>query len=187
MGHPGSVGRPATGQEIVITGLRGQPLPVGEIGEIRFRKKGGVGTGYAYIGSENRIEGDTDSFGDMGRLDEDGYLYIADRRTDMILVGGVNVYPAEIEGLIETIPGVRCCAVIGLPDPDMGNRLHAIVEVADNHPIPGEEAFLQTAAWLAKGLKRLRSAEFTREAVRDEAGKVRRSALRSARLPNLST
>lgn len=183
LAHPGSVGRPAAGQEIVITDLEGQPLPFGEIGEIRFRKKGGVGTGYAYIGSENRIEGDTDSFGDMGRLDQDGYLYIADRRTDMILVGGVNVYPAEIEGLIETIPGVRCCAVIGLPDSDMGNRLHAIVEVADTHPVPSEETFLQAAASLAKGLKRLQSAEFTRESVRDEAGKVRRSALRAARLP----
>lgn len=183
LAHPGSVGRPAAGQQIVITDSQGQPLPIGEIGEIRFRKKGAVGNGYVYIGSENRIEGDTDGFGDMGRLDEDEYLYIADRRTDMILVGGVNVYPAEIEGVIETLPGVRCCAVIGLPDADMGNRLHVIVEVAGTHPIPGEEEFLHAAGSLVTGLKRLRSAEFTREPVRDEAGKVRRSALRAARLP----
>lgn len=71
----------------------------------------------------------------------DGYLYIADRRTDMILVGGVNIYPAEIEAAIETLPEVLCCAVIGLPDMDLGNRVHAIVELAPSTPVPDPAHF----------------------------------------------
>lgn len=180
--HPGSVGTAATGQQILITDEAGNPLPQGEVGEIHFRKSSGVGTSYAYIGSDNRIKGDLDSFGDMGWLDADGYLYIADRRTDMILVGGVNVYPAEIEATIETLPGVLCCAVIGLPDPDMGNRLHAIVELAEDAEQPDASTFLRSLDGRISGLKRPTSVEFTRTPIRDDAGKVRRSALREARL-----
>ena len=64
----------------------------------------------------------------MGWLDDDGYLYLGDRCTDMILTGGANVYPAEVEAAIQEHPAVRSCAVIGLPDDDLGNRVHAIVE-----------------------------------------------------------
>lgn len=182
LAHPGSVGRPAPGQQIVITGEDGQPLPAGEVGEIRFRKAGGVGTGYAYIGAVDRIAGDTDSFGDMGWLNNDGYLYIADRRTDMILVGGVNIYPAEIEAVVESMAEVRGCAVIGLPDADMGNRIHAIVEIAPGTSVPSGKDFLSELTGLLAGLKKPRSVEFTTEPIRDEAGKVRRSALRAARI-----
>jgi len=182
LAHPGSVGRPPAGQEIMITGEDGAPLPAGAIGDIRFRKAGGPGTSYAYIGSEDRIAGDTDSFGDMGWLDADGYLYIADRRTDMILVGGVNIYPAEIEAAVETMPGVLCCAVIGLPDTDLGNRVHAIVELALDAAVPEAADFLAALPGLLIGLKRPRSVEFSQAPIRDQAGKVRRSALRAARM-----
>jgi bile acid-coenzyme A ligase len=182
LAHPGSVGRAAAGQDIVIAGPAGEQLPAGDVGEIRFRKAGGGGASYAYIGSDSRIEGDTDSFGDMGWVDKDGFLYIADRRTDMILVGGVNIYPAEIEAIVESMAGVMACAVVGLPDGDMGNRLHAIVEIAPGAAIPEEAAFLALARQRLTGLKKLQSAEFTRDPIRDEAGKVRRSALRAARL-----
>ena len=100
----------------------------------------------------------------------------------MVLVGGVNIWPAEIEAAVERLEDVLCCAVIGLPDADMGNRLHAVVELAPGAPVPDEAAFLARANAGLSGLKRLRSAEFTTERVRDEAGKVRRSALREARL-----
>jgi bile acid-coenzyme A ligase len=167
----------------VIIDEQGAPLPTGTIGEIHFRKTGGAASGYAYIGAAGRATGDIDSFGDMGWLDEAGYLHIADRRTDMVLVGGINIYPAEIEAAIEALPGVRGCAVIGLPDADMGNRLHAIVEVAAPGDIPKDaDAFLAALADRLPGLKRPRSAEFTCRPIRDEAGKVRRSALREERL-----
>lgn len=180
--HPGSVGTAPIGQEIIITDESGTALPIGAIGEIRFRKVGGVGNSYGYIGSDSRILADTDSFGDMGWLDKDGYLYIADRRTDMILVGAVNVYPAEIEAVVETLPQVLGCAVIGLPDTDLGNKLHTIVEFAPNIPLPDESDFLTLLKDRLVGLKRIRSVEFTQEAIRDDAGKVRRSALRAARV-----
>ncbi|GAA4768556.1 AMP-binding protein [Novosphingobium ginsenosidimutans] len=183
--HPGSVGRANAGDTIIIAGPDGTPLPPGEIGEIFFRRAAGVGTSYRYIGAESRIRGDLDGLGDMGWLDADGYLFIADRRTDMILVGGVNVWPAEVEAALEQVPGVLCAAVIGLPDPDLGNRVHAIIELAQHVEVPKADAAL---AFLAAGLERLasfkrpRSAEFTYERVRDDAGKVRRAALRAERI-----
>jgi bile acid-coenzyme A ligase len=183
LAHPGSVGRAAPGDEIVILGENGERLPTGEVGEIFFRRAVPPGGQYGYIGAETRIRGDLDSFGDLGWLDGDGYLYIADRRTDMVTVGGVNVYPAEIEAAIESLPGVLCAAVIGLPDADVGNRLHAIVELAPDVPEPEDGlAFLAPAAEKLSSLKRPRSAEFTRERVRDDAGKLRRSQLRAQRL-----
>jgi bile acid-coenzyme A ligase len=183
LAHPGSVGKAGPGQQILITDEQGTSLPAGTVGEIHFRKAGGPGTSYAYIGSSDRIRGDLDSFGDMGWLDADGYLHIADRRTDMVLVGGINIYPAEIEAAIEALPGVRGCAVVGLPDTDMGNRLHAIVEFATTRDFPQDAAtFLDGLGKHISGLKRPRSIEFTCTPIRDDAGKVRRSSLRAARL-----
>lgn len=184
--HPGSVGRAALGEEIIILSEEGEPLPQGEIGEIYFRRAVSPGSQYGYIGADTRIRDDLDSFGDLGWLDREGYLYIADRRTDMVTVGGANVYPAEIEAAIESLPGVLCAAVIGLPDADMGNRIHAIVELDAEQPEPVDGlAFLAPALTKLSGLKRPRSLEFTRERVRDDAGKLRRAALRAQRLNGL--
>lgn len=182
--RPGSVGRAVPGDEIVILDDDGNPLDPGQIGEIHFRRRAlGPGTKYAYIGSATRIRGDLDSFGDVGWLDEDGYLYIADRRSDMVIVGGMNVYPAEIEAAIEGHPVVQCCAVIGLPDEDMGSRLHAIVELPREHEIPADGmSFLAAQLNLLAIYKRPRSVEFTHEPVRDDAGKVRRTQLRDLRI-----
>lgn len=185
LAHPGSVGRPPPGDSIVILGPDERPLPPGEVGEIMFRRADGPGRHYRYIGSESRIREDLDGMGDMGWLDEDGYLYIADRRSDMILVGGINVYPAEVEAAIEQIPGILCAAVIGLPDPDLGNRVHAIVELAATAQIPATEdrlRFLAPALDRLAAFKRPRSVEYTHERIRDDAGKVRRSALRDQRI-----
>ena len=117
----------------------------------------------------------------MGSLDLDGYLYMADRRTDMILTGGVNLYPAEIEGAIEQLPDVVSAAVIGLPDPDLGARAHAIIELAPGHDAP-EPAEL--TAFLEPRLSRHKipyTCEFVTTALRDEAGKIRRKRLRDER------
>jgi bile acid-coenzyme A ligase len=182
--HPGSVGRPIPGDEILILDDQGAELPPHQVGEIHFRRASGTGTHYRYIGSETRIRDGLDSFGDMGWLDEDGFLYIADRRTDMVVVAGVNIYPAEVEAALESIPGVLCSAVIGLPDADLGNRLHAIVELAEGTKLPADGLeFLAPALAQLAVFKRPRSVEFTRERIRDDAGKVRRGALRAARLP----
>ncbi len=139
----------------------------------------GPGTTYHYVGAEPKSLDGWESLGDMGWLDEDGYLYLTDRKTDMIVCGGANVFPAEIEAALEAHPAVRSSAVVGLPDPDLGQRIHAIVDAV----APVEADVLR--AHLAEQLVRYKipkSFEFVREPLRDDAGKLRRSALRAARL-----
>ena len=124
-GSPGSVGRPVIG-EMQIRDPDGQPVPAGEEGEIWMRRGPGAPSPYQYIGATARSAPDGwESLGDIGRVDADGYVYITDRLADMILVGGANVYPAEIEAALDEHPAVRSCCVIGLPDEDLGNIPHA--------------------------------------------------------------
>jgi bile acid-coenzyme A ligase len=184
LAHPGSVGRAAAGFEILILGEEGEVMSPGEVGDIYFRAQLGPGTNYSYIGALPRLKGNLDSFGDMGWVDEQGWLYLADRRTDMILIGGVNVYPAEVEDALEMLPGVLCAAVIGLPDADMGNQLHAIIELAPGQEEPQDrELFTAPALAALARIKHPRSWEFTRNRIRDDTGKVRRFLLRAERMP----
>jgi bile acid-coenzyme A ligase len=113
-------------------------------------------------------------------MDDEGFLYLADRLSDMILVGGANVYPAEVEAALDAFPGVRSSAVIGLPDEDKGSRLHAIIDRPEG---PADrEALLAHLAERLVAYKIPRSFEHVSEPLRDEAGKVRRKSLRSERL-----
>ncbi len=173
--HRGSVGRPIVGQ-MKIVGDDGEDLPPGEVGEIYMLADNGRGSTYRYIGSEPKPLGDTEweSLGDMGSMDEDGYIYLSDRRQDLILRGGANIYPAEVEAAIDEHDAVRSCAVIGVPDEDLGKRVHAIVDA----PRGVDEADLR--AHLAERLVSYKcpsTYEFVDEPVRDDAGKVRRSML----------
>ena len=179
--HKGSVGKPVETCEMKIVGENGETLAAREVGEVFIRPLAGAGTTYRYIGADAKaIDGGWESLGDLGWMDEDGYLYLSDRLSDMVIVGGANIYPAEVEAAIEAYPGVRSSAVIGLPDEDMGARLHAVIDRPDG---PVEDAAM--TAHLAERLVRYKipkSFEYTAEAVRDDAGKVRRKALREARL-----
>ncbi|MDP3460894.1 MAG: AMP-binding protein [Hyphomonas sp.] len=179
--HKGSVGRPVETCEMKIVGEDGETLPPGEVGEVFIRPLAGAGTTYHYIGAEAKaIEGGWESLGDMGWKDADGYLYLTDRLSDMILVGGANIYPAEVEAAIDAFPGVRSSAVIGLPDEDMGARLHAVIDRPEGAADPkAMEAHLSERLVRYKVPK---SFEYVDEPVRDDAGKVRRKALREARL-----
>jgi bile acid-coenzyme A ligase len=181
LAHRGSVGRPYRG-EMRIIGLDGEELPRGEVGEVYMRPATPGEKTYRYIGATARtLEGGWESLGDMGWMDEDGYLYLTDRQTDMILVGGSNVYPAEVEAALDEHERVRSSAVIGLPDDDLGNRVHAIVQTDDGSPIDVDEL----RAFLGERLvryKQPRTFEFVGEPLRDDAGKLRRSALRAVRL-----
>jgi bile acid-coenzyme A ligase len=177
--HRGSVGKVTMG-EMKAVGEDGRDLPPGEVGEIYMRRPEGAPPTYQYRGATAKVmEGGWESLGDIGWFDADGYLYLADRRTDMILVGGSNVYPAEIEAALEEHPAVQSVAVIGLPDDDLGNRIHAIVQARGT--VTGEDLKAHLAERLVS-YKQPRSYEFVDEALRDDAGKVRRSALRDARL-----
>ena len=180
----GSVGRVIVG-EMVVMGDDGQALAPGQVGEIYLRRTQGSPETYRYVGAlAKTLPGGWESLGDMGWFDADGYLYLADRRTDMILVGGANVYPAEVEAALEEYPAVQSCAIIGLPDDDLGNLIHAIVNVKG--PVTPE----QLAAHLAQrlvGYKLPRSFEFVDEPIRDDAGKVRRTALRDERIARMKS
>jgi bile acid-coenzyme A ligase len=145
-----------------------------------MRPKDGQGSTYKYIGAEAKSRDGWETLGDLGYLDEDGYLYLADRQTDMILCGGANIYPAEVESAIDTHPVVRSSAVIGLPDDDLGNSVHAIVDIADAE-LDAETLRAHLGEQLAR-YKIPRSFEFVRKPLRDDAGKVRRSALRKERI-----
>jgi len=184
--HPGSVGRPLPGTRLEIRDPEtGRALPPGERGEIWALPPGGPGSTYRYVGAEGRRADDGyESVGDMGWLDADGYLYLGDRRADMLLVGGRNVYPAEIEGALEEHPGVRSACVIGLPgrDPaeeELGGRIHALVESLDDLD---EAALRAHLAERVSAYKIPHSFERVTEPLRDDAGKVRRGRLREARL-----
>jgi bile acid-coenzyme A ligase len=178
--HPGSVGRPTGGRRIRILDPNGRELPPGEIGEVFMMPPGGQGSTYRYIGAEATATGDGwESLGDLGYLDDEGYLYLADRKTDMIVTGGANVYPAEVEAAIDEHPRVRSSAVVGLPDEDLGQRVHGIVDA----PTPIDEEELREHLGQRLALYKIpRSFEFVGEPLRDDAGKVRRSALREERL-----
>jgi len=181
--HRGSVGKP-TWSEVLIRGDDGAALPPGEIGEIYMRRKGATGEdkAYHYVGADGRrLPDGFESFGDYGWVDEDGYLYIADRRTDLILSGGRNLYPAEIEAALLAHPEVAEAIVIGLPDEDLGAHVHAIVRLEDG----GDADTAPLLDWVRDrlvGYKVPRSLEFTDTPLRDEAGKARRSALRAERI-----
>ncbi|MGE0385554.1 MAG: AMP-binding protein [Gammaproteobacteria bacterium] len=179
LAHQGSVGRPIRGCEMRILDESGAEMPRGEIGEIFMRLTGAAEPAYRYIGAEARERGGWQSLGDLGHMDADGYLYIADRRVDMILSGGANVYPAQIEAALDEHPRIIASAVIGLPDDDMGNRVHAIYHAES--PIPDEELRAHAAERLSP-YKIPRSFEFSAAPLRDEAGKLRRGALRAERI-----
>ncbi len=183
LAHRGSVGRPMLG-EMEVRDDDGRPLPPRAVGEIWMRRGAGAAPVYHYIGATARAAAEGwESLGDIGYLDDDGYVYITDRMSDMILVGGANVYPAEIEAALDEHPAVRSCCVIGLPDEDLGNIPHAIVELAE--PVTDDELMAHLRQQLAP-YKLPRTIERATTPLRDEAGKVRRSALRSERLARVA-
>ncbi|SFO38952.1 bile acid-coenzyme A ligase [Pseudonocardia ammonioxydans] len=179
LAHPGSVGRVVRG-EMKICDDDGRELEPNETGEIWMRSDGPAA--YHYLGAVARERGGWESLGDMGHFDEDGWLHLADRRSDMILVGGANVYPAEVEAALIAHPAVRDAVVVGLPDDDYGRVVHAIVQpFPEVSPAPAE--LREHCARLLSRYKIPRSVELVEHPLRDDAGKVRRSELAAARRP----
>src|SRR5499433_889 len=182
LAHRGSVGRVILG-EMVVLDESGNELPPGTVGEIWMRRGLDEPPSYRYIGAQAKSRpGNWESLGDMGWKDKDGYLYLSDRDTDMILVGGANVYPAEIEAALEEHPGVTSSCVIGLPDEDYGNLVHAIVQTSEPLTAAALDTFMRSR--LAK-YKLPRTYEFVAAPLRGDDGKVRRTALRAERIAKL--
>jgi bile acid-coenzyme A ligase len=177
--HRGSAGRPVLG-EIEIRDFEGRPVPAGQEGEIWMRRGPGAPSPYRYIGATARSAADGwESLGDIGHVDADGYVYVTDRFADMILVGGANVYPAEIEAALDEHPAVQSSCVIGLPDGDLGSIPYAIVELSE--PASDDDLMAHLRQRLAPH-KLPRVIERATAPLRDDAGKVRRSALRTERM-----
>jgi len=178
LAHPGTVGRPALGVQIRIDDDNGRPLPAGQAGEICIRSET---TDYV---SYHRSEAKTATLrregylctGDVGYLTDDGFLFISDRKSDMVISGGVNIYPAEIEAVLLNLPGVKDAAVFGLPDAEMGERVVAVVERSD--------AALTQADLIAALRAKLASYKLPREVrfdmvlPREDSGKVKKRLLR---------
>ncbi|WP_407193143.1 AMP-binding protein [Bradyrhizobium sp. STM 3566] len=182
--HRGSVGRVTVG-EMKVCDADGKELPAGVIGEVYMRRGESSQPSYQYRGATARsLPGGWESLGDIGHFDADGYLYLADRRTDMILVGGANVYPAEVEAAIDEHPLVISSAVIGLPHEDLGSSIHAIIQA---RPGLKGEALLAHLADRLVSYKRPRTIEFVEEPLRDDAGKVRRTQLRDERIARMKS
>ncbi len=179
--RPGSVGR-GFNTEIQILDAQRQPLPPREVGEIFTRIWGGPPQ-YQYLGSAplETLDSNFASVGDLGYLDEDGYLYLADRRVDLIISGGANVIPAEVEAVLLEHPDVRDAAVIGLKDEDLGRRVHALIEPADATSPPSTEALDRHLRQHLASYKVPRGYEMVAALPRDEAGKIRRGKLRDER------
>lgn len=180
--HQGSVGKPVS-CELRILDEGGHDLPTGEVGEIYMRTLAESGPTFNYVG-DAKIRSTPDGFlsiGDLGYLNEDGYLYIADRRTDMIVSGGANVYPAEVEAALHDHPAIGDLAVIGVPDEEWGKRVHAVIEPADPASPP---AVADLDAYVRERLtsyKVPKTYEIVTTLPRNEAGKIRRSALAEER------
>lgn len=185
LAHRGSVGKvDPTTCAIRIVGEDGNDVPVGETGEVYFMPADGVGTTYHYIGAEPKRRPDGwESIGDVGRLDEDGYLYLGDRLTDMILRGGANIYPAEVEAAVMAHPDVHSSIVVGLPDPDLGSRIHALIEI---NPGADAQAVIDSMGPVLTDLlsrnKHPESYEVSTVTLRDDSGKTRRTLLRDERI-----
>ncbi|MFG3256286.1 acyl-CoA synthetase [Streptomyces sp. NPDC048172] len=178
---PGTVGRPWPISELAVFDDEGTRLPPGELGTVYMKMSTG---GFAYHKDEgktraNRI-GDFFTVGDLGYLDEDGYLFLRDRKIDMIISGGVNIYPAEIESALLTHPAVADAAAFGVPHDDWGEEVKAVVEAAPGHG-PGEALAQEILDHCARHLARYkcpRSVDFVPEMPRDPNGKLYKRRLR---------
>jgi bile acid-coenzyme A ligase len=180
--HPGSVGRATGGSELRILDQAGRDLPAGSVGDIYMRPAGGVQT-YGYIGAPPAAS-TPDGFvsvGDLGWVDEAGYLYIADRRTDMIVSGGANVFAAEVEAALAEHVDIDDVVAVGVPDPDWGRRVHAIIQPRDALAPPPVDALDRHCRQHLAAFKVPKSYEFMAELPRSEHGKIQRLALAEER------
>lgn len=182
MTHVGSVGRGYRGTEPRILGDDLAEVPTGEIGEIYLRSPSFAGA--VYVGGGLPLRSTDDGFhsaGDLGYLDDEGYLYVVDRREDLIITGGANVYPAEVEAALIDHPQIADVVVIGLRDPEWGRRVHAIVEPTEHGYPPSVEEVIRYAKSRLAPYKVPKTVELVDSIPRSAATKVSRSALVDAR------
>jgi long-chain acyl-CoA synthetase len=175
---PGTVGR-VHAEQVRIGDDDARPLPAGEVGTIWLKSL--PGEEFEYFGDPDKTarsqRGAWYTLGDLGYLDEDGYLFLAGRSAEVIISGGVNIYPAEIDAVLLEHPAVRDAATIGVPDEEWGETVLAVVEPVAPDAVAAEELVAFARERLA-GFKCPRAVEFVDALPRLENGKVYRRALR---------
>lgn len=180
LAHPGTVGKATATAEITIRDDADNVRPTGEAGQIYVKSL--TGSDFEYHNEPEKtasvhLEPGTYTFGDIGYLDEDGYLYLSDRKIDMIISGGVNIYPAEIEAVLIDMPGVRDCAIFGIPDEEYGEQLCAYIEPIDGAPLDAESVRDYLRERIAN-YKVPKLVEFRAELPREDTGKIFKRRLR---------
>ena len=179
LAHPGTVGKAMPGSDVRVIDADGNSLPAGEVGEV-VAKTGDIAD-FTYHGDDAKRAASEKAGliapGDIGYLDADGFLYLCDRAKDMIISGGANIYPAEIEAELHKMPGVADCGVFGIPDEEFGEAVCAVVQ-----PMPGAElserdvrAYLRERMASYKVPKRV---DFHAELPREDSGKIFKRKLR---------
>jgi long-chain acyl-CoA synthetase len=186
LARPGTVGKPATADHVRILDSESGILPPGEVGTIYLKAPEGARFTY-YKHPEKTAtayQGDYFTLGDMGYLDADGYLYLTDRSADVIISGGVNIYPAETEAVLITHPAVGDVAVIGVPNSEWGEEVKAVIELQPG-VVGTNELASELISWCRRrqaGFKCPRTVDFTGELPRQDNGKLYKRSLRDGYL-----
>jgi long-chain acyl-CoA synthetase len=177
--NPGTVGKPHERCEVRILDVDGKEVPTGEIGEVYMRNRFFPEFTYNKADAKRReIERNgLITAGDVGYINERGFLFLCDRSKDMIISGGVNIYPAEIEAVLHTMPGVQDCAVFGIPDDEYGESVAAVVEKRPGMNLAADEVRTYLRERIA-AYKVPRLVEFQRDLPREDSGKIFKRKLR---------
>jgi malonyl-CoA/methylmalonyl-CoA synthetase len=186
--RPGTVGPPLPGVSVRIVDDRGAPCPRGTVGGIEV-KGPNVFAGYWNMPEKTREEFTADGWfrtGDVGRMSDDGYVEIVGRAKDLIITGGLNVYPKEIEERIDAMPGVLESAVVGIPDADFGEAVVAVVVAAPGHRLTEAGVIAALKAGIAR-FKVPKRVLFAAELPRNAMGKVQKNVLREKLAPPAPT
>jgi long-chain acyl-CoA synthetase len=180
LAHPGAAGRVLDGATIKILDDAGRELPPGEAGEVFVRSTYVPDFTYQGLDAVRRevARGDLVTVGDVGWLDAEGYLYLCDRKRDMVISGGVNIYPAEIEAALVAHPAVKDCAVFGIPDEEFGESLCAHVELQPGNAATAAEIQAFLAQHIAK-FKIPNRIVFATALPREDSGKIFKRKLRA--------
>jgi long-chain acyl-CoA synthetase len=179
LAHPGTVGKPHPEADVRVIDAGGNSLPPREIGEVVARFPGMAD--FTYHGDDQKRR-DAEKAGliapgDIGYFDQDGFLYLCDRAKDMIISGGVNIYPAEIEAELHKMPGVADCGIFGIPDEEYGEAICAVVQLSDGAALTEADVKSYLRAHVA-GYKVPRRVDFHAELPREDSGKIFKRKLR---------
>ncbi|MEY2627757.1 MAG: hypothetical protein RJB08_1516, partial [Actinomycetota bacterium] len=180
----GSVGKPLDTVDVIVVDDAGNRVAQGAEGTLYFRNK--MGTDFSYHNDDEKtkaahLEPGVFTTGDVGYIDNEGFLWLSDRKIDMIISGGVNIYPAEIEGVLAVHPAVEDVAVIGVPDEEFGESVKALVQVAEG-VVAGDELGRELIAHcrqLLAGYKAPKSVDFVTNIPRTGTGKIQKAPLRA--------